>query len=92
MAPKAIIVGAERLHGFQRAMNNVLQVDNRELQPQFARHDARHIQQLVDELRLPCGAGVDCLAGPIAPRLLESAASQHVCPAENGVERRTQLV
>ena len=63
-----------------------------ELELELARHDACDVQQIVDELCLPFGAGVDRLAGALTPLVVESAVPQHVCPAQDGVERRAQLV
>ena len=43
-----------------------LEIDGGALEPQLARHDAGHVEQFVDELRLPLGAVVDRLAGALA--------------------------
>src|SRR5204863_9806857 len=56
------------------------------------RHDARHVEELVDDLRLRPRAVVDRLTGAVAPPLVNRAAVQHIGPAEDGVERSPQLV
>ena len=80
------------LHNLKRVANDVPQVDHGSLEPQFAGRDPRHVEQILDELRLPLGAVVNRLGGAIAQWALECAAAQHLGPSEDRVQRRAQLV
>ena len=80
------------LHDLERTTNRLVDVDRGLLEPKLARHDARHVEELVDDLRLRLGAVVDRLTRAIAPPFVDRAAAEHVGPAEDGVERRPQLV
>ena len=67
-------------------------VDERAIEAELAGHDARHVQQLVDEPCLALGVVEDRLAGGRPSRLRQDARAEHVGPSENRVERRAQLV
>src|SRR5207237_5445788 len=51
----------DRLRRLQRIVHDVGDVDGRAFEPQLARDDARDVEQIVDELRLPARAVVDRL-------------------------------
>ncbi len=81
-----------RLHDFHGGVQDLPHVNRRELQTDGSRHDARHVQQLVDEMRLVFGAVVNRPVGALPAGAIEGAAPEDLRPAENGVERRAQFM
>ena len=59
---------------------------------QLAGHDPRHVQQVLDQARLPFGAVMNGDEGAFAPGLIEFAPPQHLGPSKDGIERRPELV
>jgi hypothetical protein len=54
--------------------------------------DARNVQQVLDQLRLRARVAFDRLQRADALFLGQLRGTQHVCPAEHGIQRCAQLV
>ena len=59
---------------------------------ELARHDPRHVQQIVDELGLDLRVPLDRVERAVHDLGRQIALAQHVGPAQDGVERGPQLV
>jgi hypothetical protein len=80
--------GLGREHGF---LDDGRQIDALHVEAHLAREDAAHVEQVVDHLRLAPRVAVDDVDGlGEGVGLLILAQRGH--PAEDGVERRAQLV
>src|SRR5262249_44050838 len=81
-----------RSHHLDRRLDHRGEVDGADLEPELAGHDARDVEEIVDELRLRLRVALDRLER--APRLLlvESPATQHARPREDRRERGAELV
>ena len=73
-------------------MRNRRQVDRFHLEPDVAGHAARHVEDVVDQLRLRLGIAFDRLDRAPGLLLIQLSADQHPRPAEDGAERCAQLV
>ena len=63
------------------------------VEPQLAGHDAADVQQILDELGLGARVALDGLERALAPSPAAGAPrAQHLHPAQDGRERRAQLV
>ena len=63
-----------------------VQVDERPLEAKLAGRDARHVEQVFDQLRLPPGAVPDAEHRAIAQPLVEAVLREHVGPPENRIQ------
>ncbi len=76
-----------------RLVDDLRQADRLEMEPDLAADDAAHVQQVLDQVRL--GAGVAHDRGHALRQdlgVVAAAVGQDLRPAEDGVERRAQLV
>ena len=82
-----------RLHDLQRRRAAPAPDRRRSVRGEACRNDPGHVEQLVDQPRLPLRVVVDRI-GSARSRLASSSVfrAQHVGPAEDRVERRAQLV
>ena len=81
-----------RPHRLERGVNRRGDQDIRHAQTHTTGGNARHIEQLFDHLRLHAGIALDHPHGMADPRPVLVRARQNRRPAEDGVERRSQLV
>jgi hypothetical protein len=81
-----------RPDGFDRAANEIPEIDRCNVQPQIARRHRREIQQFFDDLHLRGGIAFDRVEDRGGAFRWHGAAAQHACPAEHGVEGRAELV
>ena len=82
-----------RADGIHRRQDDAAQVDATHLHAQLAGDDPRDVEDVVHQLRLDARVAFDGLQRP--PQLLlalQRAGAEHAGPAEDGVERRPQLV
>jgi len=84
--------GRRRLHGSDRRGGDLTRIDGRAFQLEVTGHDARHVEQRLDELRLPCRVVEDRRARASAAVLSERPLPQHVGPPENRIHGRAQFV
>ena len=86
-------LGVSRRHRHvDRLFDDLGRVDQRQLQPELARDDARHVEQIFDE---PClSSGVPVEAGERLTQAIfrHGRHLQNLQPAENGIQRRAKLV
>ncbi len=81
-----------RLDRVHRRLERHREVDRQHLEPHRAADDARHVEEILDELRLHARVAVDDLERLGLSGRVERAELEHRDPAEDGVERRAQLV
>ena len=90
--PDALGLGG-RAHHVDRSLHHGREVHGADVEAEPSGHDARHVQQVLDELRLRPGAALDRLDG--ARRLLRVerfADAEQSRPGEDRRERRPELV
>ena len=63
-----------------------------DVEQQLAGGDARDVEQVLDQLRLGVRVAIDALERVLASLRRQLAAPQQVHPADDGVERRAELV
>ena len=63
-----------------------------DIESHLAGHDARDVEQIVDELPLGVGVAVDDFQRSLGRRGVEDPIAQHPGPAEHRVQRRPQFV
>jgi hypothetical protein len=80
---------AHRLDG---GVDDRRQIDLGHLDPQLAGDDARDVEQILDEIGLHLGVALDGLERALLLGLVELPRAEEARPAEDGVERRAQLV
>ena len=87
-----LLGGGRRRDGVDAAVRHRREIDRLQLETDVAGHAARHVQDVVDELRLRLGVPLDRLDRP--PRLLrlELTRGEDARPSKDGAERRAQLV
>ncbi len=83
---------ARRPLTFQRGLERCAQIDRHERQIQLVADDARHIEQVFDQLRLRARASIDGLHRALALTVVEPAGLEQMGPADDRVHRRAQLV
>jgi hypothetical protein len=77
----------------ERALQHLVELDRADVEAHLAGADARQVEQVVDQLHLHVGVAHDRVHRPLHDRRVrELAALQHARPAEDGIERRAQLV
>src|SRR5205823_12425630 len=77
------------LHSFPtRRSSDLLQVDDRSVEPQLAFRDACRIEQLVDEPPLHPRATLESRERAVATFVVESACAELRNPPDHGVQRR----
>ena len=81
-----------RLDRVDRRLDDRREVDGCISSRTRAADDARHVEQIVDELRLHARVAVDDVERLGLAGRVERAQLEHRHPAEDGVERRAQLV
>ena len=81
--------GADRVDG---AVDDRLQIDRRQLDAQLAGDDARHVEDVFDQLRLRARVAFDGVQRLLFLLGRQRARPQHARPADHRVERRAQLV
>ena len=81
-----------RLDRVHRRLERHREVDRQHLEPHRAADHARHVEQVFDELRLHARVAVDDVERLGLSGRVERAQLEHGDPAEDGVERRAQLV
>ena len=80
---------AERLDG---GGDDPAEVHRRQLETEAPRHDAGHVEDVFDELRLELCVALDDLERAAVVLAVERAVPQHARPADDRVERRPQFV
>ena len=87
-----VLGDGRRRHRLDRRVDERERMQRLQVEPELARVDAAHVEQVVDELRLDPRVALDGLEA--GQHLLGAAGgdAQHLGPAEDGVERRAQLV
>jgi len=81
-----------RLHRGDRALDDAARRDISQLERNLARHDARDVQQVLDEALLRPGIALYRLVRARLRRLIESPGAQQRDPSEDRIERRAQLM
>ena len=81
-----------RRNRLQRVLKDEGQIDRLHVQPHVAGDDARNVEQLVDHLRERDRIAFDGLEGARHLRFVHHPAAHHACVAENGIQRRPELV
>ena len=90
---KANPLGVGRwLHGLGGGADDVAEIHGAERQPDLAGHDPLHVEDVRNELLLALCVADDGLDGGLVAFRRQPRILQHVRPAEDGVERRAQLV
>ena len=79
-------------HGVEPLLHHRAQVDRRRLHPELAGHDARDVEQVVDQLRLQARVALDHLERVRHLSRRHLLVAQHRGPAQDRRERRAQLV
>ena len=80
------------LRGGNRGLDDGVHLHRFRIQAELAGEHPGHVEQVVDQLRLRPGVAFDHLQ-PLAPGFGQLVfAQQHLRPAEDGIERRPQLV
>ena len=78
--------------GLEGVAHDVAEIDRREVEAQLARDDPRHVEDVLDELDLDGGVALDDLEPTRVRRARDLGTPQHPRPAEDGVQRRPELV
>ena len=81
-----------RLDRVHRGLDDGGEIDRLHLEPHRAANHPGHVEQVLDELRLHARVAVDDVQRLGLSRGVERAELEHRDPAEDGVERRAQLV
>ena len=82
-----------RASGVQRRQHDLDEVHRAPLDRQLAAHDARSVEEIVDEARLVVDVALDGFRRALDQRLLEwTGRREQMAPAAQRVERRAQLV
>ena len=85
----ASAAGRKRL---DRRFDQAVERQRLQVDAQLAGDDAGHVEHVFDQLRLRPGVPVDHFEAALRPRRVDLPVPQHRGPAEDGVERRAQLV
>jgi hypothetical protein len=81
-----------RTHGVDRFLDHFADVDRTHLEAELPGDDPRDVEQIFDQLRLYLGVPLDRLEGAGDVRVGQGAGAKDARPAEDGVERRAELV
>ena len=81
-----------RPHALERGLEHRHHRQRLELDLQLAGRHARHVDEVVHELRLRLGVAIDQFEGVPSRLLAEVIVEQHARPAEDHVQRRAELV
>src|SRR5436190_1332398 len=79
-------------HRVERRLGDGREIDRPGIEDELPGRDARHVQELLDQLRLRDRAPLDRLDPARGPLRVELAAAQQARPHANRAERRAQLV
>ncbi len=81
-----------RLHGVDGGLGDRMRRQYLHFQPHLAGGDAAHVEQILDQLGLGAGVALDGLQATLYVGQLAAAPPQHLGPAQDGCQRRAQLV
>src|ERR1051325_6285818 len=79
-------------HGLDGRFDDGSKVGGPDFKRELAGDDARHVEQVFDQLYLRAGVALDGFEGAHGGRMIHVAPLQQVGPTEYGRERRPQLV
>ena len=81
-----------RVDSLEDRTDEGMEIDGGSCDVHLSRHDARDVQQVLDEFGLPLGIRIHRFEGPLATSLVEHAGAQKLGPPEHRIEWRAQLM